>query len=59
MSELFSWGGYLVCCHGGPFDGRTFNYSSLPKTLVLMTDPFHYHDYCRVGDTNNYQHQEK
>lgn len=55
---MISWGGYLVCCHGGPFDGYTFNYSNLPKTLVLMTRPFIYHDYRRVGDTNDYHYVE-
>ncbi len=51
-------GGYLVCCHGGPFDGRILNYSGLPETVVLMTRPFFYHDYRRIGDTNDYQHVE-
>jgi len=50
---------YRVCCHGGPFDGHAFNYVGLPEIIVLMMRPFIYHDYRRVGGTNDYRHIEE
>lgn len=51
--------GYDLVCVGGPFDGRVVNYPDWPPILVLVTDPFRYHDYRRVGETNVYRYVER
>ena len=51
--------GYRITCHGGPFDDVTLNYPDLPQILVLMTTPFHYHDYRKMGSGNDYQYVEE
>ena len=51
--------GYDLACAGGPFDGRVVNYPDWPRVIVLMAEPFHYHDYRRVGATNVYQYVER
>lgn len=51
--------GYDLVCTGGPFDGRTVNYPDWPRVIVLMEQPFRYHDYRRVADTNIYRYVER
>lgn len=48
--------GYDCVLVGGPFDGRVVDYPDWPRLLVLMTKPFRYHDYRRVGDTRVYRY---
>lgn len=46
---------YCLRLKGGPFDGRLVNYPGMPRVLVMMTRPFVYHDYRRLGESNIYE----
>lgn len=54
---MISDGCYCLQCVGGPFDGQFINYPDVPARLVLMDQPFRYHEYHRQGDTSIYAYR--